>query len=124
MSEFFSWFLGLFKGLFKNVSVNPSTKEDYEAVLKSGATINVEWAKLLTAVREQLAQALLRIDALEKECTETRESLTAEIGKLNKEYIECESHRAEAAAEIANLKRQHAKNVVRIEDLENELKKK
>lgn len=121
MSEFFKWLGGLFAGLFKNVSINPDTKDDYEAVLKGGASVNTEWAKLYQMLNEQLKGALARVDTLEKECNDTREQLTCAIKKLNQEYIDCESHRALAAAEIAELKKQNAKLVKRVEELEAEI---
>ena len=121
MSEFWKWLGGLFAGLFKNVSVTPDTKDGYEAVLKGGATINAEWAKLFQTLNDQLKAALGRVDTLEKECNDTREQLTCAIRKLNQEYIDCESHRALAAAEIAELKRQNTKLVKRVEELESEI---
>lgn len=121
MNEFLKWLGGLFAGLFKHVSVTPDTKDDYEAVLKGGASVNTEWAKLYQILNEQLKAALSRVDTLEKECNDTREQLTCAIKKLNQEYIDCEAHRAMAAAEIAELKRQNAKLVKRVEELESEV---
>lgn len=121
MNEFLKWLGGLFAGLFKNVSVNPDTKDDYEAVLKGGASVNTEWAKLYQMLNEQLKGALARVDTLEKECNDTREQLTCAIKKLNQEYIDCEAHRSLAAAEIAELKKQNVKLVKRVEELEAEI---
>ena len=121
MNEFLKWLSSLFAGLFKHVSVTPDTKDDYEAVLKGGASVNTEWAKLYQTLNEQLKTALARVDTLEKECNDTREQLTCAIKKLNQEYIDCEAHRAMAAAEIAELKRENAKLVKRVEELESEV---
>lgn len=121
MSEFFSWLGGLFGKLFGNISITPDTKDDYEAVLKGGATVNTEWQKLYQMMNDQLKVALTRVDVLEKECNDTREQLTCAIKKLNQEYIDCEAHRALAAAEIAELKRQNTKLVRRVEELESEI---
>jgi hypothetical protein len=121
MSEFWKWLGGLFAGLFKNVSITPDTKDDYEAVLKGGATVNTEWSKLYQTMSEQLKSALVRVDTLEKECNDTREQLTCAIKKLNQEYIDCENHRAMAASEIAELKRQNGRLIKRIEELEAEV---
>lgn len=121
MNEFLKWLGGLFAGLFKNVSVNPDTKDDYEAVLKGGASVNTEWSKLYQTLNEQLKTALVRVDTLEKECNDTREQLTCAIKKLNQEYIDCEAHRAVAAAEIAELKKQNVKLSRRVEELEAEV---
>jgi chaperonin cofactor prefoldin len=121
MNDFVKWLGGLFAGLFKNVSITPDTKDDYEAVLKGGATVNTEWSKLYQTMSEQLKSALVRVDTLEKECNDTREQLTCAIKKLNQEYIDCENHRAMAASEIAELKRQNGRLVKRIEELEAEV---
>jgi hypothetical protein len=121
MNDFVKWLGGLFAGLFKNVSITPDTKDDYEAVLKGGATVNTEWSKLYQTMSEQLKIALVRVDTLEKECNDTREQLTCAIKKLNQEYIDCENHRAMAASEIAELKRQNGRLVKRIEELEAEV---
>lgn len=121
MSEFFKWIGGLFAGLFRHVSITPDTKDDYEAVLKGGASVNTEWSKLYQTMNEQLKAALARVDSLEKECNDTREQLTCAIRKLNQEYIDCESHRAIAAAEIAELKRQNTGLLKRVEELEAEV---
>jgi len=121
MTQFFSWLSGLFVGLFKHVSITPDTKDDYEAVLKGGASVNTEWAKLYQTMSEQLKAALARVDSLEKECNDTREQLTNAIKKLNQEYIDCENHRALAAAEITGLRRDNIKLAKRVEELELEV---
>jgi chromosome segregation ATPase len=121
MNEFWLWFTGLFGKLFSGVAIRPDTKDEYEAVLKGGATVNTEWSKLYQMMSEQLKGALARVDSLEKECSDTREQLTNAIKKLNQEYIDCENHRALAASEIAELKRQNGRLVKRIEELEAEV---
>jgi chromosome segregation ATPase len=121
MNQFLSWLGSLFAGLFKHVSITPDTKDDYEAVLKGGASVNTEWSKLYQTMSEQLKSALARVDTLEQECNDTREQLTNAIKKLNQEYIDCENHRAMAASEIADLKRQNGKLTKRVEELEQEV---
>lgn len=121
MSELLKWLGGLFESWFAKGSARPDTSDEYEAVLKGGASVNTEWQKLYQTLNEQLKSALARVDVLEKESNDTREQLTCAIKKLNQEYIECESSRALAAAEIAELKRQNNKLVKRVEELESEI---
>jgi chromosome segregation ATPase len=121
MNDFVKWLGGLFAGLFKNVSITPDTKDDYEALLKGGATVNTEWSKLYQTMSEQMKSTFSRVDALEKECNDTREQLTNAIKKLNQEYIDCENQRALASAEIAELKRQNGRLIKRIDELEAEV---